>query len=284
MSRMAAAVASALLFLGSSSGWAAAQRSFVASYGSDGNPCTLAQPCRAFAAAIGQTTDGGEVIVLDSAGYGPVTIAKSVSIISPSGVYAGISVSTSAVVGVDINGAGAEVTLRGLSITGQGGLWGIAFEQGSGLTIEGCEIAGMDSIGVLLKAANSRALIRDTAIRNSGFAVVATQTSGGASVAISNSTMTGNALAIDADPTAGSLQVTLAHSVLTENTTAIQIGASAGANISVLSDGNSITRSNTVFSTAGSGTMAIFSAGNNTVGYYGSFVAGGVPVTQCCGF
>ena len=31
---------------------AAAQRTFVASTGSDANPCTLAQPCRGFARAV----------------------------------------------------------------------------------------------------------------------------------------------------------------------------------------------------------------------------------------
>ena len=34
-----------------------------------------------------------QVIVLDSAGYGPVTITQAVSIIAPAGVYAGVSVS-----------------------------------------------------------------------------------------------------------------------------------------------------------------------------------------------
>lgn len=60
------------------------QRSFVASTGSDGNPCTIGAPCRSFSAAIAQTSDGGEVILQDHAGYGPVTIATSVSLISVS--------------------------------------------------------------------------------------------------------------------------------------------------------------------------------------------------------
>jgi len=62
---------------------ATAQRTFVASTGNDAAPCSLAQPCRGFARAITQTNAGGEVIVLDSAGYGPVTITKSVSLIAP---------------------------------------------------------------------------------------------------------------------------------------------------------------------------------------------------------
>ena len=72
----------------------AAQRTFVASTGNDANPCSITAPCRGFTRAITQTNVGGEVIVLDSAGYGPFTITQSVSIVAPAGVYAGISVSS----------------------------------------------------------------------------------------------------------------------------------------------------------------------------------------------
>src|SRR5215831_3490796 len=74
---------------------ASAQRTFVASYGLTSNTafnCSLAKPCRAFGEAIGVTNAKGEVIVLDSAGYGPVTITKSVSLVAPPGIYAGITV------------------------------------------------------------------------------------------------------------------------------------------------------------------------------------------------
>ena len=54
--------------------------------------CSLAFPCRSFDAAIAQTLLGGEVIVLDSAGYGPAVISQSVSIIAPPGVYGGVTV------------------------------------------------------------------------------------------------------------------------------------------------------------------------------------------------
>src|SRR5437870_11556491 len=72
---------------------ALAQRTFVsAATGNDANPCTRTAPCRNFAAAIAQTASGGEVVVLDSGGYGTVTINQAVSLIAPSGVYAGITV------------------------------------------------------------------------------------------------------------------------------------------------------------------------------------------------
>ena len=99
----------------------AGQRSFVASTGSDFNPCTLQLPCRGFNTAIGATNPGGEVVILDTAGYGPMVINKSIKIIGPSGVYGGISVTggVNPTTGIVINAAsGDDITLRGLDISG----------------------------------------------------------------------------------------------------------------------------------------------------------------------
>src|SRR4029077_7216059 len=76
-----------------SPGAMAAQRAFVSGLGSDANPCSITLPCRSFAVALAQTNDAGEIVVLDSAGYGPFTIGQSVKITTPTGVYAGISAS-----------------------------------------------------------------------------------------------------------------------------------------------------------------------------------------------
>src|SRR5215471_13629595 len=82
----------------------AQQRTFVSGGGNDLNACSRTAPCRTFGHAISQTSVGGEVIVLDSAGYGAFTITQAVSIIAPPGIYAGISVFSGD--GIDIN-AGA---------------------------------------------------------------------------------------------------------------------------------------------------------------------------------
>jgi hypothetical protein len=81
--------------MGTTGAGATTQRTFVASTGNDANACSIAAPCGGFARAITQTSAGGEVIVLDSAGYGVVTITQSVSIIASTEVYAGISVFSS---------------------------------------------------------------------------------------------------------------------------------------------------------------------------------------------
>jgi hypothetical protein len=101
---------------------AASQRTFVRSDGADTGTCSLALPCRSFNYAIGQTNSGGEVVILDTAGYGPMTINKAIKIIGPSGVYGGISVLGAGInptTGIVINaGDSDDVILRGLDITG----------------------------------------------------------------------------------------------------------------------------------------------------------------------
>src|SRR6187401_2596973 len=56
------------------------QRTFVSTSGSDANPCTRTDPCRNFQAAIANTLAGGEVVALDSGGYGTFTVDKSLTI------------------------------------------------------------------------------------------------------------------------------------------------------------------------------------------------------------
>jgi hypothetical protein len=148
-----ASVAFALIMLAATDAAATAQRTFVASTGADSNTtfnCSLVNPCRGFAAAIGVTAAGGEVVVLDSAGYGPVTINKSVSIIAPPGVYAGVTVSSGD--GITISAPGATVALRGLSIHGLGGTNGVNYSGSSGAVVllENCDIQGMSGAAVLV--------------------------------------------------------------------------------------------------------------------------------------
>jgi hypothetical protein len=147
----------------------AAQRTFVGPSGSNSNPCTLAQPCRSFDIAIAATDPGGEVIVLDSAGYGPTTITKEVSIISPPGVYAGISVAAGA--GVTINTTTGKVVLRGLTINGIGGSDGVDVQSAAEVHVEGVVISNMASDGVHSFSDNAQIFIRDSIIRDNDIGV-----------------------------------------------------------------------------------------------------------------
>jgi hypothetical protein len=148
MNRFAAAAAFATGALVSTSAFALAQRTFVSTTGSDAAACSLVAPCRSFAAALAQTATGGEVIVLDSGGYGAVSISKDVSIIAPRGVYAGITVSATSPNATGFTVFDARVILRGLSINGQGGDTGIHAFGDAVVQIEDCAISSLDQYGV----------------------------------------------------------------------------------------------------------------------------------------
>jgi hypothetical protein len=106
-------------------------------------------------------------VVLESGGYGRVSIDKSVTITAPSGVYAGITVFPGEN-GIDIVGFGLNVALRGITINGQGGDHGIVYTAGGGsLTIDRCSVANMSQDGMRITAP-SRAVVTDTVMRNNG--------------------------------------------------------------------------------------------------------------------
>ncbi len=148
--RAALVVAPALCFccfLFASGEARAVQRAFVASYGLDANTatnCDATQPCRFFQAASTVVDPGGEIVALDSAGYGVITITQSLSIVAPDGVYAGISVFPGAS-GVTINTPGVKVVLRGLTINSQGGDNGVNMTNGASLSVERCVISGFQN-------------------------------------------------------------------------------------------------------------------------------------------
>src|SRR5262249_39951203 len=116
----------------------AQSRVFVSASGSDANLCSFASPCRSFQHAHDVVASGGEIDVLDPAGYGALTISKSISIQGHG--FAGISASSGIAITI---GAGptAKINLRGLLIDGAGsGDTGIRFSSGASLNVQDCLI------------------------------------------------------------------------------------------------------------------------------------------------
>src|ERR1039457_3714481 len=124
-------------------------RSFVSGHGSDAAACTLAAPCRTLAAAFAVTNAGGEIDVLDPAGYGALTINKAISIVNDGVGTAGVIVPSGGI-GITISaGTNDAVSLRGLSVEGGGvGATGIKFNAGKSLTVENCVIRHMTLDGI----------------------------------------------------------------------------------------------------------------------------------------
>jgi hypothetical protein len=155
-----------------------ASRTFVSGVGADTGSCPLAAPCRTFAYALTQTAPSGEISVLSSAGYGPVTISQAVSIINTSN-FAGITVASGN--GITINAlANDSVTLRGLTVDGSGtGSNGIVFNTGGKLTIDQCNLmnfagSGMTGNGILIQptSGNHNIAITNTTASNNQYAGV----------------------------------------------------------------------------------------------------------------
>jgi Right handed beta helix region len=143
---------------------AATLRVFVSATGNDSNPCTVALPCRSFAAAQIALTAGGEIDVLDPAGYGQVFITKALSIQGHG--FAGVSVGSAAdAITIDA-GATDKVSLRGLLIDGAAiGRNGILFRTGGTLDIQDTVIRNFTNDGILFQPSAASALfISDTRI------------------------------------------------------------------------------------------------------------------------
>jgi hypothetical protein len=142
-----------------------APRVFVSGGGNDSNPCNLGTPCRTIGAALNAVAPGGEVVILNSAGYGQFTINKAVTIIASQGVYAGVSVFSGD--GITISAGPADIViLRGLTVNGLGGSSnGIVFNSAQALFIERCVINGFPANGLNFNGAGSL-FAKDSIIRN----------------------------------------------------------------------------------------------------------------------
>ena len=150
-------------------------RAFVSSTGSDANDCSRSSPCRNFQRGHDAVTAGGEVVALDSAGYGAVNITKSVTITGEGVHAAATSPSTGGNV-VTVNGAGITVILRNIHVqshpTSVSGA-GISARNFAVLHIESCTVeANSNGFHFFPSAADGtptrELFIKDSILRNNG--------------------------------------------------------------------------------------------------------------------
>jgi hypothetical protein len=127
---------------------AQAQRVFVSAMGSDGNPCSFASPCRTLQQAHDTVAAGGEIDVLDPAGYGTLAISKSISIQGHG--WAEVTTTNVGLAAIQINvGATDTINLRGVIVEGFGtGQDGITFASGGSLNIQDCVIRHFTNVGI----------------------------------------------------------------------------------------------------------------------------------------
>ena len=131
-------------FFYGSAAHAQATRTWVSGVGDDANPCSRTAPCKTFAGAISKTAVAGIINCLDPAGYGAVTITKSITIDCTETLAGVLAAGTN---GINVNAANAVVNLRGLDIEGGGtGLIGVNILNGPiTVHIENCRIFGFQS-------------------------------------------------------------------------------------------------------------------------------------------
>jgi len=221
---------------------AQATRTWVSGVGDDVNPCSRTSPCKTFAGAISKTAVNGEINCLDSAGFGAVTIMKSVTI-DCSGITAGVlaSLVNGFIINIPTPGAGSvdtrrSVTLRGLDINGGGnGVNGVRIVAAANVYIEKTVIGGFAQNGITVDAASAvNLVVSDSSIRNNTNAGLITTA-------------------------AGPANITVVDSLFAANATGIHAGAGATVRLS----GNTIVQNGTGVMAVGSG--KILSARNNVI-------------------
>jgi hypothetical protein len=212
-------------------------QSWVARAGTDGNPCTVDQPCSTLQHAIDQTNAGGQVNVADAGLYlnfGPISIGKSISIVNDGSGNAVVS----AIRGgggslVDISGSASTVIIRGFIFDGFAGVIinYHAATSGSTLIVEKCQIGNSSGLAggfglTFQPAASARLVVTDSSFfnngnPNSGAGIqIFPQSSGSAEVVLERVTVASNTFGIAADgsQSAAGINMTISDSVVSANT------------------------------------------------------------------
>jgi len=274
--------------LAASTAFGQAQRTFVSGLGSDANSCSRTAPCRTFSQAISQTSPGGEVYILDTAGYGPFTITTSLAIVAPQGVTAGISVFSGD--GITINAGSSDIViLRGLTLNNQGSFGnGIRFNTGNTLHIENCAVNGFSfASGVFFNGAGSLR-VKDSILRHNAAGILILPSSGVAMATIDHVGLEGpgNAgLAVDAggivtvrnssasgylsgllavSHTTAATELNIENCIASNNTNGIA-AASTSTGVTTVRVANSTVTNNGTGLNNDSPTSVLLSRGNNTV-------------------
>jgi hypothetical protein len=200
-------------------------RVFVSAQGSDANPCTFAAPCRTFQHAHDVIPAGGEIDVLDPAGYGGVVISKAISIQGHG--FAGIAVAFGHFGVQVLAGPNDAVNLNGLLIDGNGlGNAGIRFDSGKSLVVENCVVRNMQADGLIFDWGGTT--LETLTVSNSSFTdlagtgiAISSFGSGAMKASIDHVTLSGNGFAglmVSGFNGTGPINVAVADSVASNNT------------------------------------------------------------------
>jgi hypothetical protein len=213
-------------------------RVFVASYGNDSNPCTFGSPCKTFQVAVNAVDTGGEVTVIDSAGFGPIIINKAVVVTSPAGVEAGI-VPTSGGDGITIAAASTDtIVLRGLTLEGNAtSNHAINVTAAGNVEIYNCAIRNFASEGIVVQSSTlisvliSETVVSDvTANSVAGIFFIPTASGANITAALDKVTIHNNFIGVWADASNAPIELQITNSHFDNNTRGIEL---AGGSLSL---------------------------------------------------
>lgn len=214
---------------------AQATRTWVSGVGDDVNPCSRTAPCKTFAGAISKTATNGEINCLDPAGYGAVTITKSVTIDCEDTQGSILSAGTNGVIVniTSVTDTKKAFKIRGISINGAGtGINGIRILAANSVQIEDGVIDGVTQHGISVETTSGtpKITIDRMSIRsNTGNGINTFITGGTVNLSVSNSIFSNNATGISLS---GNTKAAINDSTLTNNTTGL---VAANSDMNVLS-------------------------------------------------
>jgi hypothetical protein len=253
MTRTSLFVACTLLALGFAATSAEAQtssRAWVSGKGTDAAGCGLVTaPCRTPQYAFTNiVAAGGEIDILDPAGYGNITITHAISIVNDGVGTAGM-LAPAAGNAITINAGSTDaVQLRGLTIEGSGtGYNGIVFNAGGSLTVTNCVAqnfvydGGITGNGILMQPTSGTMsfVISNTVVSNNAFAGIYYLPPGGtpsANGVIDHVVAANNEFGIDVETlyaSAGSTTVAISNSIASNNDDGIFVGGPGSLTVSL---------------------------------------------------
>ena len=161
---------------------------FVASFGNDASDGSRGNPKRNFQAAHDAVASNGQIVVLDTAGYGTLNILKSLTVTVPAGVTGFITATSGNGVTVDAGTSGI-VALRGLTI--EGAAVGIQITSARQLHISDCLLRACTTSGVQDNS-TAAVYVRDSAFHDCNQGIFVQSLTGLAPVSVEHCRFEGN--------------------------------------------------------------------------------------------
>ncbi len=311
------AVAFAAFCFADANAQAGVNRAWVSGHGSDAPGCGApTSPCRTFQYVVNSIINaGGEIDVLDPAGYGAVTVPFALSIVNDGVGVAGVQAAAGGNA-ITFNGGPNDIlSLRGLNIEGLNtAANGIQFNSGALISLSDSHVTGFTQYGInfVSSSGNTFLEVRNSGLGENGAGDIYMKPTGGATgqygyATIANSDLGGEAasptiLTLDTTAESGArMAATLSNcfihgtpgtaisvnaptnpAIVTINdSTLTQIGTTFvanGASALVGIDGSKISDTNTVVQTTNGGGVSSF--GNNAIWAYTTLGALGSQTLQ----